>query len=359
MKKNKGISLFKFLILFILFFIIISTLSNIFDNINLKDEKQAQEKIISKARKYVKNNEELLNEYFEKDLLEFNLPIDILEKEDYISTDINGYIKITKNSEYNYEIIKYESKNKSLYSTIIDNNKIITEGDGLYINTNNKENNLYDLKYIFKGNNINNYININSTTYRIIGITDSYNIKAIRSEYNTNINSYGLGGNINFLLEEDDLKTVNNLNYLNNELTSKYFTLGIYNVGYVPFDIKSTIDVVKNEKRNMTITEKSPNYAGYAGLINISDLLNSSLNKKCNMQNIRNCNSYLYELLEKGLITSNTTSNNEDYSIYILTKNGLNTTINTNFESNKEVVYIKGSIEYLKGNGSISNPYMY
>ena len=116
---------------------------------------------------------------------------------------------------------------------------------------------------------------------------------------------------------------------------------------------------MKNEKRNIAVTEVLPQYIGYASFINVSDLLNSSINNSCFMHDITKCDSYLYNLIENGLVTNNTTSFNEENSILKFTKNGLSTTTDFKMDSNKEVVYIKGSLEYINGNGSEPDPYRY
>ena len=345
MKKRKGISLFRLLIILIFILAIFSLLSSIFIN---KKNDALEDKLINQAKKYLNTIQNNFDNYFLSKFTEYLLPVEELN----ISNDLNGYVKITKDSKYHFEYIKY--KGNSLYSEILKNNNITNEDDGLYINE-YENNNLYDLKYIFKGENVNNYIKINSTLYRIIGITNSYNLKVIRSDYNTDINFYGLGGNINFLIEDDDLKTVNKLNYS----SSKYFSLGMYNVGFIPEDDEVLIDIIKSERKNLSITKKVPNYIGYAGLINVSDVIRVSTNDSCNIKKLGSCRSYLYDLLNDGLVTANSTSCDEKNCIYVVTKEGLKKISDVKMSGNKEVVYIKGSIKYLNGDGSINNPYTY
>ena len=354
--EKKGYSLFSILILLIiaglLFMLIESLISNKIEN----SKTTTLNKIESSAKKYVNDNKEFFDSYFDNNLTYFELPIEVLKDNEYINIKKYGYIKITKSEDYEYEYI--ETKGESLYKTILNNNIIVNSDSGLYINDLNNDD-VYDLKYVFKGNDLNNYIKIDSVMYRIIGITNSYTIKAIREEYNTNINSFGVGEDINYLKEEEDLKTVENLEYLKNPKTNKYFIEGLHYVGYINPESISLIDVYKDEKNNIEITKDTPIYLGYASLINVSDLLISSINNECMVNNINACDSYIKDLIEDGLVSSNATSTDNNYSIYKLKKDEIETTVDTKFEKHKEVVYIKGTLDKMVGNGSINDPYKY
>lgn len=355
--EKKGYSLFSILLLLlfigIIFVIIESMISK---KIEEKETETANNSVELSAKKYVNDNKEFFDSYFESGLSYFELPLEILKEKDYVKTKKDGYIKITKLEDYKYEYIKTNSE--GLYKKILNNNLIINNEDGLYINELNNED-VYDLKYVFKGENVNNYIEINSINYRIIGLTNSYTIKAIRSEYNTNINSYGLGENVNFLTKKSGLNTIDKLDYLNNSKTNKYFIPGLFFVGYIDPNSLTLIDVYKDEKNNFEITKNSPIYFGYSAFINVSDLLNSSIKKECQVNNINECSSYLKDVIEDGLMTNNSTMINNEYGIYKLEKENITVTTNFKFEKDKEVLYIRGTLDKIKGDGSINNPYKY
>ena len=63
---------------------------------------------------------------------------------------------------------------ENLASNIISTSQIVYEGDGLYLNNGN---------YIYKGENVNNYILINNLLFRIIRINSDRTIEVVLDEY--------------------------------------------------------------------------------------------------------------------------------------------------------------------------------
>lgn len=89
-------------------------------------------------------------------------------------SNLTGCVKINYNEKTKNHIYSYINNNCENIITIKDRvlDNIVDNGDGLY---------QVDNKYIFKGNNPNNYILINNSIYRILSI-DNNGIKVISNE---------------------------------------------------------------------------------------------------------------------------------------------------------------------------------
>ena len=281
--------------------------------------------VITRAREYVNNNEAYFNELFHEKDMEYRINTDDLVKND---NNDKGYINII-NNEYTYI-----NEENLLINKIIDNNSLSK--------TEFNENMPYDLNYIYKGNDPKNYIKYNENLYRIIGITNSNELKLISLDNYNNI-TWGKSNNINYFEGE--------------ELPKEESVKGIFYVGYIRSETKELESIIKNEKRNNNYTISSPKYYGYYSFVNISDIVSASDN--CTFNNIldiskETCDSYLIDMLD-NTYTSNTLEDNKVYKIDENKK-----IISTNLEETiqaKKVIYVHGITKYISGDGSKENPY--
>ena len=257
--------------------------------------------------------------------MEYRINTDDLVKKD---NNDKGYINII-NNEYTYI-----NEENLLINKIIDNNSLSK--------TEFNENMPYDLNYIYKGNDPKNYIKYNENLYRIIGITNSNELKLISLDNYNNI-TWGKSNNINYFEGE--------------ELPKEESVKGIFYVGYIRSETKELESIIKNEKRNNNYTISSPKYYGYYSFVNISDIVSASDN--CTFNNIldiskETCDSYLIDMLD-NTYTSNTLEDNKVYKIDENKK-----IISTNLEETiqaKKVIYVHGITKYISGDGSKENPY--
>ena len=268
--------------------------------IRIAKEKVTKENILSAANEYITKNNDLFSEYFKNDSYEF------------VNTD------------------------KLLLNEIIN--------DKNYVESSHNDKKAFDLKYVFTGENPNNYIKFEDKLYRIIGITNSNNLKLISVDNYNNI-TWGLNNKINWFDGEK----------LPNETSSK----GIFYVGYVRSETNDIDQIIKNEKRNNIYTVGTPTYYGYYAFVNISDIILAS--NSCQFSNILDiskdtCNSYLINMLT-NTYTSNTLEGN---SVYKIDKNNklVASTLGDNIMG-KKVIFVNGLSKYINGDGSIKNPYIF
>ena len=114
---------------------------------------------------------------------------------------------------------------------------------------------------------------------------------------------------------------------------------------------------MKNEKRNNTYTVVVPRYIGTYSYVNLSDIINASLD--CKFNNVTGvksdtCKSYLINMLT-NTYTSIPLENDMVYKI-----DDKNNIISSKLQKKiaiKKVIYISGYNEFKSGNGTIENPY--
>ena len=301
----------------------------------IKEEKIIEEKrnitediVIDASKLYISNNQDYFSEMINEKDFEIRINTDDLVKEKLIDNNngFKGYVKVINNE---FSFVKIDDM-------LIDN---INAKD--YVTGINNENNAYDLKYIYKGDNRNNYIKYNEKLYRIIGITNSNNLKVISVD--TSVEEYfGLSGDINYLKTDKEINSENK---------------GIFYVGYIRSETSEIDQIMKNEKRNNTYTINNPKLYYDYSYVNISDIVNAS--NECNFKkitdiNTNNCNSYLLNMLS-NTYSSNTLENNLVYKINE-TGEVATSKIEKNFNI-KKIIYISLLNEYKSGDGTKENPY--
>lgn len=300
--------------------------------IRIAKEKVTKENILSAANEYITKNNDLFSEYFKSEDMEYRIDTKTLVDNKLISNNDGfiGYVKIKNDS---YEYVKTD---KLLLNEIIN--------DKNYVESSHNDKKAFDLKYVFTGENPNNYIKFEDKLYRIIGITNSNNLKLISVDNYNNI-TWGLNNKINWFDGEK----------LPNETSSK----GIFYVGYVRSETNDIDQIIKNEKRNNIYTVGTPTYYGYYAFVNISDIILAS--NSCQFSNILDiskdtCNSYLINMLT-NTYTSNTL---EGDSVYKIDKNNklVASTLGDNIMG-KKVIFVNGLSKYISGDGSIKNPYIF
>ena len=284
---------------------------------------------VKAAKEYVNNNSTYFNELFKEENVETRIDTDILIKNKLLSQkdENKGYINIV-NGEY-----KFINETNLLINHIIDNNSLSK--------TEFNENMPYDLNYIYKGEDPKNYIKYNENLYRIIGITNTNDLKIISLDNYNNI-TWGLSNDINYFKGEK----------LENEDSVK----GIFYVGYIRSETSDLESIVKNEKRNNNYTVGIPKYYGYYSFVNISDIINAS--ETCTYNNIldinkEKCDSYLIRMLN-NTYTSNTLEDNKVY--YISEDKIVSKELEESIQA-KKVIYVHGISKYISGDGTKDSPY--
>lgn len=222
----------------------------------------------------------------------------------------------------------------------------VSNGDGLY------KDEYEEGRYIYKGENPNNYLLFNNELWRIMALEQDGTLKIIRNEI---INNQAFDEN------NQNKWTSSSLNkYLNNDYYNSLSTEAKSLIKIHKFNIGSIGKTNNNSLAAVISDEQTKTWIGYIGLINVSDYLKSTSDKKCATlfslyQDHSTC--YKSNYISDG---NYLWSISEDYAT-----NNVITVGNTYFGDSEPffdnigvlpTLYLKSNIE-LKGQGTLNRPY--
>ena len=241
-------------------------------------------------------------------------------------------------------------------SKIISDNEIVTTGDGLYSKGG---------EYIFRGENVNNYVQLDEGLWRIVKITKDDEIVLINEEgvglgslwdnrysqetnYNSGINKYGVSRIKDYL---DDI-------YTNpNEKKSELFLSKKDKTKLVSYDIcvgkkspksedKTNIDECKEKLKDQKV-----------GLLTLSDYLYASVDPNCKSVESKSCRNYNYLVMNKEwwLVTASTQNSSFVYSVK---SNGSAVeSYASSYARVRPVIHLNSNVLYKSGKGTETKPY--
>lgn len=322
---------------------------------------QFETKMIELSKSYYQNRKELLpDKDTERTVLSLNTlinsglikPLDRIIKN---GESCSGEIEIINNNN-NYLYIPYLDCNTyyqstTLSSLLLEDKNIVVSGNGLYKTDNG---------YIFKGDNVNNYLKFKEDLWRIIKVFDDGSIKAINTKktntyswddrYNIDRESnYGINDfvteNINSRVK-DVLETIYN-EY--DEQSKAYFINQSLCIG--KRKITDTINDGSIECSN--IIEKQP-----VGLLYVSEYLNASLDSNCTSINTQSCINYNY-LNSIGKTWTLTADFDTSYKVFRINNGTIKLSNASNNNQLKIVVIFNSKLLYSSGNGTETDPYIF
>lgn len=226
---------------------------------------------------------------------------------------------------YNVEVKKKILVEATLNGSIIDNNKVTTEGAGLY---NDKEG------HFFRGDVNNNYVKFGNRLFRVIRVNNDGSVKVISQDLvsifmNGNTN-YG-NGNVKKFLN----KTDNKINAT--DLSGVYYDT-IPNGDYFLKPTKYTIDNIKDGK----VTHSDKVYKDYITSLTLDDYI-----KADGKNSFLNIGKYFYIIGTEG--------EDEILSVY---EDGTIQAIDSSDTSGVRAVFtFKKNLKVSSGNGTIEDPY--
>lgn len=261
----------------------------------------------------------------------------------------NGEVRVIKNSD-GFLYIPYlncgNEYNTEELSKVITKN-VVTEGNGLY-----KQEELY----IFKGDQVNNYVKFAGKTWRIINVDASGNIKLIEQEkrdsnvwddrYNDD-KGYNIGFN-DFLISRmyDGLKSIYEKDFTKEQranIMSQKLCIGKRSV---------------SEKDNTgkvecaVLTDLEP-----IGLIQVNEYLNASLDKNCKLIEDQSCQNYNYLNDYERVYWTLTADKDNSYRVYRISTSGGEYANATSYGVPRITLTINSNVIYKSGDGTEKNPY--
>ncbi len=242
-------------------------------------------------------------------------------------------------------------KTKTLYEEITKD--IVTAGNGLY--------KIQD-EYIFKGENVNNYLKLNNITYRIIKINSDGTIKAVdttrrgtviwdnhynvEKDSNDGINEYYYNS-VNSRIKDTIEEYYNNEEYFTEEQKAYFKTqnLCIGKRSYNEFDNTGNIEC-SNKLENQIF-----------GLVQINEYFNASIDTNCTSSDSQSCTNYNYFSTLPSM-WSITTDKDTTYKAYKITSDGIYLAKTSSTSNALVTVRLDKDLIITSGTGSENDPYL-
>lgn len=328
------------------------------------DYKELEEKIKEVGQEYFEENKSLLpkNDGESKEVtvddlvkLEMMSPIEDLLKEDATCTG-KAVVK-NVSGKYSYTGLidcgdKYVTSN--LYQKIIDDNPVVTSGNGLY--SQNGE-------FVFRGENLNNYVEFAGSKWLILKVDKDNDIKLLQIDregervpfddrYNSDKKSTVGKNDFNISRIKDSLNEIYNSDKFSEEekalIVPKQLCIGARSEEDITND--GTIEC-------STLTSENV----YVGLIQTNEYLNASLDSACKTIDDSECQNYNY-------LASNSSSSSwwtitpvkeNTYQAYYIESYGRIEAKNcSNSAAIRPVIYISKDVMFDSGKGTEEEPYI-
>lgn len=244
-----------------------------------------------------------------------------------------------------------------LYKKVLSDNPIVKDGYGLY-NLNNEK--------VFRGENVNNYVQLENGLWRIVKITNDNSLVLIHNDglhynqawddrYNES-KMYNIGNN--------QYNTSRIKEYLNKVYTSpseedQEVILSDHDKARMTsFSLCTGKRTVKSTKNNnseeCSVTTKNTKL----GLLTLSDYINASLDPGCKTASNKSCLNYNYLVIDSSwwLVTANKENN---YSVFMVNDMGAIEIANASqFNKVRPVINLSERALFEKGTGTLEDPYV-
>lgn len=232
--------------------------------------------------------------------------------------------------------------------------KVVTEGDGLYQLGNN---------YVYRGENVNNYLQLEQSLWRIVKVTEDGELMLILDaptfesvtwddRYNSVV-GYNLGINTYSASRiRDSLETYYKTNDEDNAILSDDDRSKT-----VSFDLcigkRKTTDTLKDNSLECSEVLQDQKI----GLLTVSDYMTASLDSNCKTTVDYSCQNYNYLVssYKWWLVTASSENTSEAYSIS--TSGILENTTTSSYMYPRAVIMLDSNVLFKSGKGTESKPY--
>lgn len=270
------------------------------------------------------------------------------------NTTCEGEVTVTNiNGEYRYTSILDCGKayrTQTLTDYIKENEKIVTSSNGLYELNN---------ELVYRGDTVNNYLQLSGKIYRIVKIKDGHPV-IILTDNSDSVqwdNRYNIQIDSNSGINEYDISRIRT--YLNNLYKSTGEDALLSNKAKLlvtsyelPIGRRINKDTDKTGKLENAVTLTDQ----YIGLLPVSDFLNASTDENCTSTTSKSCSNYNYLNKYKYTWWTSTAYSKNTYAVYTIS-NIPNVTEANNYAHIRPVLYLAEDTIYVKGNGTKNNPY--
>ena len=243
-----------------------------------------------------------------------------------------------------------------LVNKVLDDNDTVTTGDGLYVRGG---------EYVFRGENVNNYVQLDKSLWRIVKITSDDEIVLINQDgagyttpwdnryndakmFDAGINSYSVS-RIKDYLDQIYKNPDENQNQL---ILSKKDKARLVEYDLCIGKKSSTSEDQKNtEECKQKLSDQK------IGLLTLSDFMYASVDPNCKSASSKSCKNYNYLVIRSDwwLMTASTENT---YDVYEVRNNGMiKKDAASNYALARPVVHLNDSVLFKSGKGTAEKPY--
>ena len=283
---------------------------------------------------------------------------------EYTKSGVNctGSVQVEKSgSEYLYSPILDCGSSYSttpIAAKVMEQNSVVTEGYGLYDAGNGN--------YVFRGEIVNNYVQMDNNLWRIVKITSDNNLVLVSEDgaglsqpwddrynearlYDSGINNFGTSRMKEYLQKiyknpsEEDREV-----FLSKNDKSKIISHSIC-IGK-----RTTTSVSNDNSIECSDVYENQKYS----LLTLSDYMMASIDPNCKNAETKSCKNYNYLVVQSNwwLVTANSEN---DSTVFMVDRNGIISLNNaSNYGTVRPVIYLNSNVKYKSGNGSQEKPYV-
>ena len=271
-----------------------------------------------------------------------------------------GYVQVEKvGAEYVYTPYLNCGEDYAtveLYKKVLSDNSIVTSGYGLYSRDDSK---------IFRGEEVNNYVKLDNSLWRIVKINSDNTMALIHNEglhysqawddrYNED-KLYNIGNN---QYSTSRIKEFLNRIYTNPSEADKENILSDHDKARVTsyslcVGKRTQLSTKNNNSEECSLTVKNTKL----GLLTLSDYLTASLDPNCKNATNKSCLNYNYLVID-GAWWLATANKENTYSAFMVNDSGAVEVANASqFAKVRPVIYLSERALFDKGTGTLTDPY--
>ncbi|MBQ9019067.1 MAG: hypothetical protein IJ097_01980 [Bacilli bacterium] len=243
-----------------------------------------------------------------------------------------------------------------LYEKVLNNNETVSSGYGLYSNNGD---------YVFRGENVDNYVQLNNNLWRIVKITSDNNIVLISATGVGYTNTWDNRYNENMKYESG----INNYSSSRaKEFLEKIYKNPIEKEGedilskkdkskLVEFDVCVGKRNGEEESKDNSIECREKVRDQKLGLLTLSDFLYASVDPNCKSASTKSCKNYNYLVIKANWWLA-TASTNDTSLVFKVAGNGIvRAERASTYASIRPVIYLNDSVMFKSGKGTLEKPY--
>ena len=244
---------------------------------------------------------------------------------------------------------------KELYKAVLEQG-IVTSGNGLYDLNGEK---------VYRGDNVNNYVQLDNALFRIVKVTSDNKLLLILNEMESNMSTY--------FDDRYNQERLSNSGFNDYRISRMYQYLDdLYN-NKQDYRLLSSNDKEKLSTFNLCIGKRNPADTTnnnsiectdvlenqMIGLLTASDYLNASLDANCKATTDKSCQNYNYLKLSGTDWWLVTGSSLNSYEVYSVRSSGyLYETNAAGYKKVRPTIMLNNNVMIKSGSGSEANPFI-